>query len=54
MSLKLPNLSSKTTWTFLKKEPSLTSINPKALDALKVLIQPEIMISYDKKSSVCL
>jgi uncharacterized protein YigA (DUF484 family) len=39
---------------FLKKEPSFTSINPNALEALKVLIHQEIVISLDKYSSVFL
>ena len=30
ISLKFSNLLSKTTWIFLKKEPSFTSINPSA------------------------
>ena len=47
ISLKFSNLLSKTTWMFLKKDPSFTSINPKALEALRVLIQPEIATSLD-------
>ena len=54
ISLKFSNLLSKTTWIFLKKDPSFTSINPNALEALKVLIHPAIVTSLDKYSLVFL
>ncbi len=54
ISLKFSRLSSNTTWRFLKKLPSLTSIKPKALELLKVLIHPEIQTSWSAYFSLSL
>ena len=47
ISSKLFNVLSKTICKFLKKDPSLISINPNVLESLTVLTHPETCISFE-------
>ena len=45
ISLKFDKLLLKTIWTFLKKEPSFSSINPNVFESLIVFVHPSSVTS---------
>ena len=52
ISLKFVQLLLKTIWTFLKKEPSFSSINPNVFESLIVLVHPSSVTSLFAYSEV--